>query len=186
MKLEHVYKSFVDKEIITDFSYTFPKSGVFFIDGASGVGKTTLFNIISGLLKPDKGKVQIENVSYLFQEDRLLEGFSVFQNTNCVIKDIKDTELCFTILSDLGLEQEIHSFPLSLSGGMRRRVAIARTLVYDANIVLLDEPFKGLDLDTLKKTIEVIKKHTKNKLLLIISHENVKEYFDNYITITIK
>lgn len=182
MKLLNVTKAFDKKQILNGFSYNFPKSGVIFVEGASGVGKTTLFNIIAGLLKPDSGEVELEPVSYLFQEDRLLESVSVLENVTCVNKNQK---LCEIILASLGLAEELHSSPLSLSGGMKRRVAIARTLAYNAKVVLLDEPFKGLDTDTLKKTIYTIKEYTANKLLLIISHETDKNYFENYNVISL-
>lgn len=182
MKLLNVTKAFDKKQILNGFSYNFPEKGVIFIEGASGVGKTTLFNIISGLLKPDSGEVELEPVSYLFQEDRLLESVSVLENVMCVNNDQK---LCEKILTDLGLADELHSLPASLSGGMRRRVAIARTLAYNAKVVLLDEPFKGLDSGTLEKTIQTIKENTIDKLVLIISHETDKNYFENYNVISL-
>ncbi len=182
MKLQNVYKSFGKKQVISDFSYDFPKKGIIFVDGESGAGKTTLLNIISGLLKPDSGEVQLETVSYLFQEDRLFEWTNVLDNVLCVNKN---KDLCIKILTQLGLGEELYSVTNSLSGGMKRRVAIARTLAYDANIILFDEPFKGLDKNTLEKTIKSIKINTVNKLVLIISHETDKSYFEDYEIINI-
>lgn len=182
MKLLNVSKSFNDKKVISEFSYHFPKSGIIFVEGPSGKGKTTLLNIISGLIKPDCGEVELEPVSYLFQEDRLVESVSVLENVMCVNGN---KDFCIKILSDLGLKNEICAFPVTLSGGMKRRVAIARTLAFDTNVVLLDEPFKGLDLITLEKTIQVIKQKTVDKLLIIVSHESDRKYFEKYNVITL-
>ena len=182
MKLLKVSKSFNDKKVISEFSYHFPKNGTIFIQGSSGKGKTTLLNIISGLITPDCGELELEPVSYLFQEDRLIESVSVLENVMCVNNDKNH---CIEILSNLGLKNEIYSLPVTLSGGMKRRVAIARTLVFGANIVLLDEPFKGLDLITLEKTIQVIKEKTADKLLIIVSHESDRKYFEKYDVITL-
>ena len=186
MKLQNVVKNFSDKKILDGFSYSFPKKGVFFIDGESGIGKTTLLNIIAGLEKVDSGSVELNRVAYLFQEDRLLEWVSVLENVICVTKKTQeDNKRCVDLLTRLGLEKEIHNMPSSLSGGMRRRVAIARTLMFNADTVLLDEPFKGLDQKTLENTIDVIKEFTKEKLVIIVSHENDKKYFDNHSVITL-
>ena len=183
MKLKNISKAFGNKQVLNNFSYEFPKKGVVFVSGVSGVGKTTLFNIIAGLIKPDKGNIELEPVSYLFQEDRLLNHVSVLENVTCVNNDV---EFCSKILSKLGLGNELSSMPQTLSGGMKRRVAIARTLVYNADIVLLDEPFKGLDINTLQKTVEIIKELTTEKLLLIISHEDDEKYFEEYNLIMIE
>ena len=111
-------------------------------------GKTTLFNAIAGVLKPSAGEVDLcgKKVAYMFQEDRLFSDFTVLENVTCVTEEAdSDIELSKTILKELGLENEIFSYPDDLSGGMCRRVALARTLVYNGDIVLLDEAFKGLD-----------------------------------------
>jgi NitT/TauT family transport system ATP-binding protein len=186
MKIENITKRFDKKTIFENFSLELPQKGVVFIEGPSGIGKTTLLNIISGLTNVDRGKVEVQKVSYLFQEDRLLEWISVFENVFCVTNQNSNDKIkCETILEKLGLKDELNSFPSQLSGGMLRRVAIARTLVYDAEIVILDEPFKGLDVKTLENTINVIKENTKDKLLIIVSHQDDKKYFENYQVVNI-
>ncbi len=186
MNVTNLTKRFGEKVVFENFSCSFPEKGIVFIQGASGSGKTTFLNILAGIEKADSGEVFKEKVSYLFQEDRLLDWLSVFENVFCVTKRTpEDKSKTEEILSKLGLGAEFNSFPNTLSGGMKRRVAIARALVFNAKIVLLDEPFKGLDSETLKNTIEVIKENTKDKLVLIVSHENDKHYFENYSIIEI-
>ena len=188
MKIENLTVRFGDKLIFDNFHYTFNDKGIYVINGVSGKGKTTLFNVIAGVLKPDIGKVDLngKKVSYMFQEDRLFPDFSVFENVFCVTKETEDdARLCKEVLTRLGLSNELDSYPKGLSGGMQRRVALARALVYDADILLLDEAFKGLDEETCKTAIDTVVEYAKDKLVIISAHMLDRGLFGNYVEIDI-
>ncbi len=184
IKLENISKSYNKKTIFKDFSCEFPEAGFVAIIGQSGRGKTTLVNMILGLETPDNGNVQIEgSVSVVFQENCLIGQRNVLFNTLLAAKDSlaadkKCSGTCLelkakTILEELGLKDELSSLVEDLSGGMARRVAIARSLCLDADIYIMDEPFTGLDEETRRQVLDVIQKYTnKNgKLLIMITHD---------------
>lgn len=144
------------------------------VKGASGCGKTTLMRMIAGL-EDYSGEISVptDRISFMFQEDRLIPFVSVLKN----VAAVSDIETAKRNLSKLGLENEFGSPPLSLSGGMRRRVSLARALSYPADLVILDEPFKGLD-DSLRQTvIEIIKEESKAKDFIIVTHESFDSEF---------
>ncbi len=188
MKIENLTVRFGDKLIFDSFNCLFKDNGIYVINGASGKGKTTLFNVIAGVLKPDSGKVDLEGekVSYMFQEDRLFPDFSVFENVFCVTHQTQDdARLCKEVLAKLGLSNELDSYPKGLSGGMQRRVALARALVFNADILLLDEAFKGLDEETCKTAINIVLEYTKDKLVIVSAHMLDRNLFGNYTEIDI-
>lgn len=170
---ENVNKSFGEKTIFENFNAVFEYGKRYCIMGASGRGKTTLFNLILGIQKPDKGKIYgiPEDISAVFQEDRLCEDFSAVANVLAVTgKSVPESEI-IALLSQLGLSGSENEPVISLSGGMKRRVAIARCLLAKSDVVILDEPFKGLD-DQLRETVaEIILSRVENKTLLFSSHD---------------
>jgi len=140
-------------KVYEKFSLRIPENKVTCIMGPSGCGKTTFLNIVSGLLKPDAGELKGfagKTVSYLFQEPRLLPWRTVWQNIDFVIKDIypkrQRAEIVSKYLKMVGLSDFSHYWPGKLSGGMKQRVSIARAFVFPFDLLLMDEPFKGLDL----------------------------------------
>ena len=180
MKIRNLCVKFDQKTVLKDFNFDFTEGELYVIDGASGKGKTTLFNVIAGVLKASAGDVDLcgKKIAYMFQEDRLFKDFTVLENVLCVTKgNESDVELSKSILKELGLKDEIYSYPDDLSGGMCRRVALARTLVYNGDIVLLDEAFKGLDEAACKVAIETVLKHTKGKIVLVAAHMLDKNLF---------
>ena len=188
MKIENLSLSFDGKVIFDNFSYQFEDSGIYIINGASGRGKTTLFNLISGVLKPDSGTIDLEGkkVSYMFQENRLFPDFTVLENVTCVTYGTAyEKEDCREVLEKLGLGNELDSYPQELSGGMQRRVALARALVYNADIILLDEAFKGLDEETCSNAIDVVLEYGSGKLVLISAHMLDRTLFRKYTEIDI-
>ena len=134
----------------------------------SGWGKTTLLRIASGLDRDFEGEVEKggRNV-VLFQEDRLVEGISALSN---LLALGKGKEECLASLSILGLEGQERKKVSELSGGMKRRVAIARVLLMDGDRFFLDEPFTGLDGETKEAVASVLKKKLKGKTVVVVSH----------------
>ncbi len=151
--LNNIYKKFGDLNVLKDLSMEIEEHQLVCILGPSGCGKTTLLNIISGGIPPDQGEIAgfgKKVISYLYQETRLLRWKTVEDNIEFVLKDrsnkdqrIKTTE---HYVDMVGLRDFKHYYPDKLSGGMKQRVAIARAFAYPAEILLMDEPFKGLDL----------------------------------------
>ncbi|MBE6992731.1 MAG: ABC transporter ATP-binding protein [Ruminococcaceae bacterium] len=164
--LEKISLSFDDKVIFTDFSYEFADSGVTCIMGPSGRGKTTLLRIVCGLQKPDSGSVySCEKTSVMFQEDRLMPWLTAGENITAVC-DCDPLKY----LAMVGLAGEKDTMPDQLSGGMARRVALARALAYDGDVLLLDEPFKGLDDELRIKMYGIIAETAKSKPVIMATH----------------
>ena len=168
--LSSVTKSF-DKKILNDFTIDFKEGKTTVLLGPSGCGKTTIVNLLLGLIKADKGEIiadRTAKISVVFQEDRLLENITVIQNLLAVNKD---ENVCIKILSSLGLGEAANKYPKQLSGGMKRRVALARAITFNGDIFILDEPFKGIDIYLKQKTIEEIKRAINGKTCVIITHD---------------
>lgn len=147
------------EKIIEDVSLTLNEGELVSLLGVSGSGKTTIFNVLSGLLKPDEGRVLIDgrditgkpgDVSYMLQKDMLLRHLTVIDNVSLplVLKGMSKKEArekAREHLSDFGLEGTENKYPKELSGGMRQRCALLRTYLTGADVALLDEPFSALD-----------------------------------------
>ena len=161
VELAHVRKRFGKLAVLDDISLAAPTGSVLAIVGASGCGKSTLLNIIAGLMKTDSGNVRIDGVagkrsedtrviSYMFQEDRLLPWRTIAANAEFGLEaeslnaNVR-RERALEMLHMTGLEGFEHAYPHELSGGMRSRVALARSLVVRPYILLMDEPFSKLD-----------------------------------------
>lgn len=171
IRLENItfaYKGEKNK-IFENFSLHIKEGDRVRLSAPSGKGKTTLLRLITGLEKPKKGRIKIKEnakISVVFQEDRLIPFVSVKKNISLFSND----EKADTLLRELGLEDCSDMSIDQLSGGMKRRVALARALSKDFDILLLDEAFNGLDGDTLIKACDTVNKYTKNKTVILISH----------------
>ena len=165
--LEDLHKSFGEHEVISGLSTVYEPGQVYYLRGPSGSGKTTLLRILSGLLKPDQGKVvRPGTVSVMFQEDRLCEGYSAVKNVELVCGE----ETARGALAGL-LEPEALEKPCGeLSGGMKRRVALVRAMEADAAYVLLDEPFTGMDAETRSRAEQYIRRRQGGRTLIIATH----------------
>jgi len=150
--------SFGGKLVLDRFSLELPGEGITCLSGPSGCGKTTLFRLIAGLLRPQSGKIisAFSKISYMFQEDRLLPWLSALENLEAVLPT-GERDRARLILTELGLGDELHAKPSELSGGMKRRVALARALAFDGDLMLLDEPFTGLEPELVKKLAELMR-----------------------------
>lgn len=152
IKLNNIFKSYNNECLYDNFNIEFEENKISCILGSSGLGKTTLVNMITGLTKADSGEILLPDnsaFSYVFQEPRLLEWYNVYNNIDIVLrKHYSPSERKKIISEVLNLVdlQEFSKYKISqLSGGMAQRVSIARALAYPSNILILDEPFKGLD-----------------------------------------
>lgn len=174
MKIENLRFSYFDngteKNIFNGLNLQ-SDSGIICFMGPSGCGKTTLLHIMAGLIRPCDGTVSDfpANCSVMFQEDRLLPWLNAKENVALVL-DNKDDKKTSALLRDLGLEPDMELS--KMSGGMKRRVALARALAFKSETLLLDEPFKGLDENLMKSCAQLIKKEGK---LTIVSTHSVKE-----------
>lgn len=173
MKLKNIGKSFGDKSVLNNLSVKFVNGSRTCIMGASGSGKTTLLNIIMGLIKPDSGEITDapNQISAVFQENRLCEPYSAVKNVLAVTGKENGYEKIVSLLGELKLEGSEHLPVSTLSGGMRRRVALARALLARGDMLILDEPFKGLDEETRRVVIDVINRYTKGKTLIVSTHD---------------
>ena len=175
IRIENISKSFGSLRVLDDFSLNLEKGKVHCLFGASGCGKTTLLNIIAGIEKPDSGKVMYDEdirISYIFQEDRLLPWLSAEENILFVMEK-EDKQIADKYLDIVGLSGFSHYLPSELSGGMKQRVSIARALCCHPDILIMDEPFKGLDQQLKMQMMDHIKDYMKTKKVtaLFVTHE---------------
>ena len=163
-------KTFDDNEVLKNVNITLKDNSIYCLMGSSGIGKTTLLRILIGLERADSGSVSgidTKSISCMFQEDRLIPYLSAIDNVRIVLhgKNNRDEirNNLLSILPDDSLDIPVSS----LSGGMKRRVALARALSYPGKLIILDEPFTGLDKDTKLNVIDYILKMRNNRTLLI-------------------
>lgn len=174
IQMNHITKAFDGKPVLQDVSITLEGGKRTCIMGPSGCGKTTLLRILCGLIPPDSGTVENrpERISMVFQENRLCEDFSALENVRMVARGAE--ERAGSLLVRMGLGADMHKAVSTLSGGMKRRVAIARALLYDAPLMVMDEPFKGLDEETKESVMQTVLAETAGKTLLFITHDEAE------------
>lgn len=171
---DHISKAFGEKQVFQDFCCRFPEGKISCILGPSGCGKTTLLRLVSGLEKPDSGEItgtEAQKNSAVFQENRLFENLTVEKNLMLTARKGFTRADAHALLRELGLETEARKPLNTLSGGMQRRVAVARALAADYDLLLLDEPLTGLDGDTRRTVLEVIRRHSAGKTCIWVTHE---------------
>lgn len=170
IKIENISKSYESKKVIDNLSFELPEKGIFCLLGESGSGKTTLLRLIAGLEEPDSGKItglEDKKISFVFQEDRLLPGSTAFENVALA----GGAEAAKLWLERLEIDQAEAQKPCTLSGGMCRRVALARALAFGGDVLLLDEPFKGYDIELKKRIIPYIVEFSQNALVVLVTHD---------------
>ena len=183
VKFENVYKHFFNKDgrldVLNNISFEVQNNEIVTLVGPSGAGKSTILNLISGLISQDSGFIQTtKQFGYMFQKDNLFPWRTVYKNVILGL-EIKgkitedDKKYVLDLLNKYGLKEFIDSYPSTLSGGMRQRVALIRTLALKPNLLLLDEPFSALDYITrlnLEDDVNnIIKKEQKSAI--IVTHD---------------
>lgn len=191
LEIKNIYMNFHTPESVIEalnnINIKIEKGDFVSVIGPSGCGKSTLLNIISGLLKPSSGEILFNGTSseakqdmvgYMFQKDNLFEWLTLWDNVTLGLKIKKllnkqNIEKVDSLLSQYGLSKFKKSYPSQLSGGMRQRAALIRTLALEPEILLLDEPFSALDYQTRLKVcdeiFQIIKK--ENKTAIMVTHD---------------
>ena len=165
--------SYGSQQVLKDCSLRVETGSRVALMGPSGCGKTSLINVIAGLLSPDSGKVSVNGkVSYVFQEPALFPWLTAVDNINVVLSDGPETlPRAEQLLEAVGLSDCRDKYPHQLSGGQKQRIAICRALAYGGDILLLDEPLKGLDADTRDQVSALLRQEWTGKTLLLVTHD---------------
>lgn len=184
---KNISKSFGENTVFEDINFELHQGEILALIGPSGIGKTTLLNILSGLIKPDSGNVYLDktditakpgHISYMQQKDLLLPYYTVLENVclPLIIKGVKKKEAkaqVYPLFEKFGLDAYQNKYPDEMSGGMKQRAALMRTYIQSKEIVLLDEPFGALDAVTRRKMqkwyLEI--SHSLSLSTVIITHD---------------
>lgn len=163
-----ITKTYNNRPVLCNCSATYAPGQIYYLTGPSGSGKTTLLRILAGLTEPDTGHLTCPPAcSIMFQEDRLCEDYSAVKNIELITGDPQSAQEALTRL----LEPESLQKPCSqLSGGMKRRVSLIRAMEAEADYILLDEPFTGMDPQTRQKAEQYIRQTQKTRTILIATH----------------
>ena len=183
VKITNLCKSFGDKKVLHNLNMRLEDGGIYCLMGPSGMGKTTLLRIIMNLESKDSGSIvwteedgseremdPDSEISAMFQEDRLLPFLSAIENVNMMYEKKQSVMELSRDLSTILPRKCLHQPACELSGGMKRRVSLARTMHFQGKMIILDEPFTGLDMKTRKKVIEYVLRNRKGRILLVATH----------------
>ena len=173
INIRNLSKSLGAQEIFRDFSLELPDTGCVCFFGPSGSGKTTLLNLLAGIIPPDSGSIGYSpgsKVSYVFQEDRLLPWINALDNVKLVLQYKNADASAARWLEEVFLSDVADKTPGEMSGGMRQRVSLARAFAYGGNVLLLDEPFQGIDAQIKNSLVSLLGGMKTEKLLVLITH----------------
>lgn len=183
LEMKHVSKTFYTEigalDVLDDINFDLNEGEIVAIVGPSGSGKSTLLNIISKLIEPTTGEINVDGeIGYMFQHDHLFNWRTVWKNIMLGLeikkeKNQKNIDKINDLLSKYGLTDFLNSYPNELSGGMRQRIALIRTLATNPQVLLLDEPFSALDYQTRINVSEDIFKMIKdsNVSAILVTHD---------------
>ena len=172
--LHEVCKSFGENRVLDRLNWRFPGGQISCVQGPSGCGKTTLLRLIAGLETPDSGEIrgaEGKKISAVFQENRLLENLTAEKNILLTARPGFTRTDARKLLDELGLSDAAQRRTCELSGGMQRRVAVARSLAADYELLLLDEPLTGLDDDARLRVLRRIQADLKGRTAVWITHD---------------
>lgn len=174
LSIRNITHRFKDLAVLSDLSFDIGEEEIVSIMGPSGCGKSTLLRIIAGLIAPSGGRVEgVQNkISMIFQDDRLLPWHTTLKNIS-IVKEEKNQDQLRSLIQDVGLEGFEHYLPHQLSGGMKKRCSIARAFYYGGEILLMDEPFTGLDLSMRQEMTDMLLRVWKKRKrpVLFVTHE---------------
>lgn len=172
--LKNINKRFDDLIVLNNLNLSFEKSKTTVICGFSGIGKTTIIKIISQLLKPESGEIinSSNRISYIFQDERLIPWLNCNDNIKFVNPNVSEKEK-ISIFKLLRLDEKIKSYPYELSGGMAKRLNLARALLYYPDLLLMDEPFSSLDIRIKTEIIKdfIVIKNKYDFTVIMVSHD---------------
>ncbi len=184
LEIKNLKKQFGNLEIIDNLNLSVRKGEFLVLFGPNGCGKTTFLRLIANLIKPSSGKIRLGNknkscrIGFVFQEDRLLPWKTVFENIDIVAKNFFRDEkqrkkIIKKYLDVVGLNSFANYYPNKLSGGMKQKVALVRALVIEPEIILMDEPFRALDIHSkIKFQKEILKIWRKTgKTIIFVTHD---------------
>ena len=172
--LRDVCKFYGENRVLDRLSWTFPGGRISCVQGPSGCGKTTLLRLIAGLETPDSGEIrgaEGKKISAVFQENRLLENLTAEKNILLTARPGFTRTDARALLDDLGLSDAAQRRVCELSGGMQRRVAVARSLAADYELLLLDEPLTGLDGELRLRVLRRIQAALDGRTAVWITHD---------------
>ncbi len=168
IRMDKVTKTFGDCVVLRDCTEVYEPGETYYLTSPSGSGKTTLLHMLAGLTEPDSGELVLPgSVSMVFQEDRLCEDYDAVKNVEMVTGD---RERAREALLELLPPEALRKPCSQLSGGMKRRVAVVRALESESEVLLLDEPYTGLDADTRERTKEYISRRRAGRTLIAATH----------------
>lgn len=174
MKIHDLHFSFEDTVIFEGLQLDIPDGKITAIMAPSGKGKSTLLRLIAGLLSPSRGSIDTggRTVGIMFGEPRLFGQLTVLQNVMLVIKKGKDRQArAQALLEAFGVADAADKYPEELSGGMAKRVSLARVIAYDPEILLLDEPFSALDAKTRQEVMSQVRTLLASKTVVLVTHD---------------
>ena len=196
VRLDHVSKSFGTHRVLDDVTLDIPKGTAFVLLGRSGTGKSVALRHIIGLMRPDAGRILIEgrdigpldargltevrkHIGFLFQNAALFDSMTVGENAafplrrHTRLSDHEIRDRARQKLADVGLEREFDKMPADLSGGMKKRAALARAMALDPGILLVDEPSAGLDPITSREIDELLVERKRGGTTLVVVTHNI-------------
>lgn len=180
LSIKDINKRYDGRTVYENFNIDFYVNKVNCIVGKSGCGKSTILNIISGIIPNDSNNfTSLESIglSYIFQEDRLIDWLTVEENIKLVVKTHYNKEkveaLSQKYLKLVGIEEYKNNYPQMLSGGIRQRVNIARAFIYPSKIIIMDEPFKSIDVKNKKIIMDSLKEilNKESRTVLFVTHD---------------
>jgi lipopolysaccharide export system ATP-binding protein len=195
LDISNLSKTFKEKTVVNDVSLSLDKGKIIGLLGPNGAGKTTIFYMIAGLMQPDTGKISIDNeditnfqmherarkgLVYLPQEPSIFQSMTVWENIHGAAELLyrekeKIDEKTSNVINAFDLDGILNQKGRTLSGGQRRRVEIARCMIFDPKIILLDEPFAGVDPLVVDEINQILKRLVTEEISVMITDHNVSQ-----------